>query len=57
LTQRRFVAQAISRAAIAVGQRIEGPVIIEERETTLVVLRGWTASVHPTGAVIAERVA
>ena len=45
------------RAAIAVGQRIEGPVIIEERETTLVVLRGWTASVHPTGAVIAERAA
>ncbi len=44
------------RGAIAVGQKIEGPVIIEERETTLVVLRGWTASVHPTGAVVAERV-
>ena len=43
------------RAALAVGQQVAGPVIIEERETTLVVLRGWVASVHETGAVIAER--
>jgi N-methylhydantoinase A len=43
------------RAALAVGQRVAGPAIIEERETTLVILRGWTATVHPTGAVIAAR--
>ena len=43
------------RTALAIGQRVVGPAIIEERETTLVVLRGWTAAVHPTGAVIAER--
>jgi N-methylhydantoinase A len=43
------------RAALAVGQAVQGPAIIEERETTLVILRGWTATVHPTGAVIAER--
>ncbi|WP_199231345.1 hydantoinase/oxoprolinase family protein [Falsiroseomonas bella] len=43
------------RAALAVGQRIAGPAIIEERETTLVILRGWTAQVHASGAVIAER--
>ncbi|MGG5811767.1 hydantoinase/oxoprolinase family protein [Falsiroseomonas sp. CW058] len=43
------------RAALAVGQSIAGPAIVEERETTLVILRGWTATVHPTGAVIAER--
>jgi N-methylhydantoinase A len=43
------------RAALAVGQRIAGPAIIEERETTLVILRGWTAAVHRGGAVIAER--
>ncbi len=42
------------RTAIPVGQSIVGPAIIEERETTLVILRGWTATVHPTGAVIAE---
>jgi N-methylhydantoinase A len=44
------------RAALAVAQRIVGPAIVEERETTLVILRGWTATVHPTGAVIAERI-
>ncbi len=44
------------RAALAVGQRLAGPAIIEERETTLVILRGWTATVHSTGAIIAERV-
>jgi N-methylhydantoinase A len=43
------------RAALAVGQRVTGPAIVEERETTLVVLRGWTAEVHPTGAVVARR--
>jgi N-methylhydantoinase A len=43
------------RASLAVGQAVAGPAIIEERETTLVILRGWVATVHPTGAVIAER--
>jgi N-methylhydantoinase A len=43
------------RSALAVGQEVAGPAVIEERETTLVILRGWTARVHPTGAVIAER--
>jgi N-methylhydantoinase A len=47
----------LDRAALAVGQRIAGPAIIEERETTLVLLRGWAATVHPTGAIIAERTA
>jgi N-methylhydantoinase A len=43
------------RAALAVGQRLTGPAVVEERETTLVVLPGWTAEVHPTGAVVARR--
>ena len=43
------------RPALPVGARVAGPAIIEERETTLVILRGWTARVHETGAVIAER--
>jgi N-methylhydantoinase A len=43
------------RAALAIGQRLAGPAIIEERETTLVILRGWTASVDAGGAVIAVR--
>ncbi len=45
------------RASLAIGQHVAGPAIIEERETTLVILRGWTAQVHASGAVIAERVA
>ncbi|NKC30787.1 hydantoinase/oxoprolinase family protein [Roseomonas sp. BU-1] len=63
-THRRVAVEAagpevpvFDRATLAVGQRIAGPAIIEERETTLVVLRGWTACVHATGAVVAERAA
>ena len=29
--------------------------IVEERETTLVIPRRWTASVHSSGAVVARR--
>ena len=43
------------RAALAREQRIEGPVIIEERETTLFVLGGWTVSVHADGSLKAKR--
>jgi N-methylhydantoinase A len=43
------------RPALGIGQRIAGPAIIEERETTLVILPGWVATVHPTGAVVAVR--
>jgi N-methylhydantoinase A len=43
------------RPALGIGQRIIGPAIIEERETTLVILPGWVATVHPTGAVVAVR--
>ena len=43
------------RAALAVGQHLAGPCIIEERETTLVILRGWEARVDPCGALIATR--
>ena len=43
------------RADLAAGQRINGPAIIEERETTAVIRAGWTATVAPDGSVIAER--
>ncbi len=43
------------RAALPVGARIQGPAIIEERETTIVLPRGWVAHVHATGAIIGER--
>jgi N-methylhydantoinase A len=43
------------RAALARDQRIEGPVIIEERETTIFVLGGWSLSVHADGSLKAKR--
>jgi N-methylhydantoinase A len=43
------------RADLAAGQRIDGPAIIEERETTAVIRAGWAAMVAPDGSVIAER--
>jgi N-methylhydantoinase A len=43
------------RNALAAGQEIPGPAIIEERETTTVILPGWTARVDRTGCIIAQR--
>ncbi len=43
------------RNSLAAGQSIAGPALIEERETTTVILPGWSATVHATGCVIAER--
>ncbi len=42
------------RTALAAGQQFEGPVIIEERETTIFVLPGWRVEVHPSGSIIAH---
>ena len=41
------------RLTLAEGQKIDGPVIIEERETTIVVLPGWTAQVDSFGCIVA----
>lgn len=43
------------RPALAAGQTIPGPVIIEERETTIFILPGWTASVAANGCITAKR--
>ena len=43
------------RQSLAQGQRIEGPVIIEERETTVFVLPGWDLEVDPDCNLIATR--
>ena len=43
------------RPALAAGQEIPGPVIIEERETTIFILPGWHASVAENGCITAER--
>ncbi|MEQ9260855.1 MAG: hydantoinase/oxoprolinase family protein [Roseovarius sp.] len=45
------------RSAVTDTDRIEGPVIIEERETTIFVLEGWTVTRHPSGSLVADRTA
>ena len=42
------------RMALAKDQKIDGPVIIEERETTIIVLPGWTARVDAFGCIVAK---
>ncbi|MEJ8570077.1 hydantoinase/oxoprolinase family protein [Microbaculum marinum] len=43
------------RGALAAGQTIDGPVIVEERETTVFVLPGWSVSLHDNGSLIARK--
>jgi len=43
------------RNTLAQGQRLDGPVIVEERETTVFVLPNWQLSVHADGSLIATR--
>ena len=42
---------------LVVGALIDGPAVIEERETTSVIRPGWRAVVAKDGSVIAERLA
>src|ERR1700736_265000 len=43
------------RRELAKDQAIKGPAIIEERETTIIILPGWTAKVHATGSIMASK--
>ncbi len=43
------------RAAITENDQIVGPVIIEERETTIFVLEGWTVGLHVSGSLVANK--
>jgi len=43
------------RGDLGVGQKIDGPVIIEERETTAVIRPDWTVTVGADGSLIADR--
>ena len=43
------------RDSLGVGAVIDGPAVIEERETTSVIRPGWRAIVAKDGSVIAER--
>lgn len=43
------------RSVLAEGQSVAGPAIIEERETTIIILPGWQASVDRFGSIVAKR--
>jgi len=43
------------RADLAPGAAVEGPAIVEERETTTVIRPGWNAEMAPDGNLIAVR--
>ena len=49
------VAQVFERVALGVGQRIAGPAIVSQMDTTTWIPAGWTASVVPSGAFVLER--
>ena len=40
------------RQALGVGDRLDGPALISERHSTTVVEAGWSAVVHPSGALV-----
>jgi N-methylhydantoinase A len=43
------------RTDLGRGQRLTGPAIVEERETTAVIRPGWVVEVATDGSLIAER--
>jgi len=50
---RDMAVDVYDRRSLARDQRIAGPVLIEERETTIYVLAGWAVTVHADGSLIA----
>jgi N-methylhydantoinase A len=49
-----FETPVVSRAALQPGERWEGPVIVEQQDTTTVVPPSAVVEVHPTGSLIVE---
>jgi N-methylhydantoinase A len=48
-------AKLYDRKALAAGQAIQGPALIEERETTVVLPPGWTGVMDSMGCITATR--
>jgi N-methylhydantoinase A len=49
-----FETPVVSRAALQPGERCDGPVIVEQQDTTTVVPPSAVLEVHPTGSLIVE---
>ncbi|PWV95765.1 N-methylhydantoinase A [Hoeflea marina] len=47
--------QVYQRSAVTASDRIAGPAIIEERETTIFILKNWTATLHESGSIVADK--
>ena len=50
-----FACRSTIAVTLAAGQSVKGPAIIEERETTIVILPGWTATVDQIGCIFATQ--
>ena len=48
-------ASVYDRASLAAGQKVAGPAVIEERETTIVIPPHWDAEINESGCVVATR--
>ncbi|MGI9333866.1 MAG: hydantoinase/oxoprolinase family protein [Gammaproteobacteria bacterium] len=52
----RIEALVLSRDALSAGQRIEGPAIVEQADSTLLIAPQWIGEVHPDGLLRLSRV-
>jgi N-methylhydantoinase A len=52
---REVEAPVYARSELACDQIVDGPAIIEERETTIIILPGWRARVDRTGCIMASK--
>jgi len=43
------------RAKLTRNVTLNGPLIVEERETTIFIQPGWTARLHPNGSIVADK--
>jgi N-methylhydantoinase A len=55
LSGREFQASVHERVGLGVGQRVSGPAIVNQMDTTTWIPEGWQASVIPSGALVLER--
>ena len=52
---RRATSTSTKRLTLGAGDTFDGPAIVEERETTVVVRPGWHVEVAADGSLIATR--
>ena len=49
-----FETPVVSRAALQPGERRDGPVVVEQEDTTTVIPPSAAVEVHPTGSLLVE---